>query len=313
MSLDEQTRAFLKKANENPSPSPREVSLQEFRDGVRALEPLNFDQEDVGEVRDVNVSSFDGTVIQTRLYSPRAEAVPPLLICAHGGSWARLDVNQMDPYYRVLTNRSGCAVAAVDFRLAPEATFPAQIEEVHAVARWAQNSADGWGWDPARIGIFGESSGGNLAAAAALLARDRGDVDYALQVLLLPVLDLRFDSPSWDRLGSGYLLTKEQLAWAVEQYAPGMEPTEPLLSPLLAPDLSGLPPAVIMTGEYDPLRDDGERYAAALGHADVKVHYECMPGLIHHAILVAKAIPLGAQVLDRVGALIRDQLGVAQS
>jgi acetyl esterase len=194
----------------------------------------------------------------------------------------RVTVDQQDEYYRALANRSGCMLAAVDYRLSPESRFPTAIEEVLAASRWLQSAAGELGYDAARFGILGESSGGNVAAAATRLARDRGDVDYAQQILLLPILEIRFDSPSWKQLGTDFLLKQAQVEWSVQQYAPGVDRSDPLLSPLCAADLAGLPPALIITAEYDPLRDDGERYAAAL----------------------TQAIPLAVQVMDDLGAAV---------
>src|SRR5206468_11907872 len=125
-----------------------------------------------------------------------------------------------------------CVLAAVDYRLAPESRFPAAIEEVLAASRWLRESAADLGCDPERLAILGESSGANLTAAATLLARDRGDVEYSFQILLVPMLAMRFDSPSWKQLGADYLLTPAALEWALDQYAPGVDRNNPLLSPL---------------------------------------------------------------------------------
>jgi acetyl esterase len=148
---------------------------------------------------------------------------------------------------------------------------------------------------------MGESSGGNMAAALALMARDRGELHFTSQVLVLPVLDVHFQTESWDELGSDYLLPREQLEWAVEQYAPGVDRDNPLLSPLLADDLSGLPPTLIVTGEFDPLRDEGERYAERLRDAGVEVDSCRVDGLIHHALMVPKVLPVGLALMDQLG------------
>jgi acetyl esterase len=196
----------------------------------------------------------------------------------------------------------------VDYALSPEATLPVALEQIHAAGRWARSNAAQYGWDPQRIGISGESSGGNLAAAAALLDRERGEVGFAHQALIVPVLDATFSSASWAELGHDYLLTRAQLEWAVQQYAPGVERTEPLLSPLHAGDLSGLPPALIVTGEYDPLRDEGEQYAQRLRAAGVAVTHRRYDGLIHHALMVPRLIDLGRTMLEQTAVAIGDVL-----
>jgi acetyl esterase/lipase len=199
---------------------------------------------------------------------------------------------------------------AVDQRLAPESHHPEPLEDVHNAAVWTQAHAADLSADPGRVAIAGDSSGGSIAAAAALLARERGDVRYAAQVLIVPALDLTCESASWDEFDGKFLITREQSRWATDLYAPGADLKDPLLSPLYAPDLSGLPPALIFTAEYDPMRDDGERYATALEAAGVPVQLTRFDGLIHHAVLVPKAIPAAAQAIERaaeaIGAALRD-------
>jgi acetyl esterase len=159
--------------------------------------------------------------------------------------------------------------------------------------------------------IGGDSSGGNIAAATALLARDRDEIEYELQALLMPVLDTRFVNPSWDEVGEHYLIDRAQRDWAVRQYAPGTERTTPMLSPLLAADHAGLPPALIATAEFDPLRDDGELYAQALRRSGIRAGVLRFDGLTHQAIIVPKAIPRGGVALRRVAVNLRDLLGQA--
>lgn len=303
MTLDEDTRAFIERASVNPPPAPDIIPLEAFREAAAALQPLGYAQEDVAEIRDATAPKPDGGTVPVRVYAPAVDGKRPLLVCAHGGTWVRMTVDLMDEYYRFLANRSGCVLVAVDFALAPEAQFPAQIHEIHAAARWAVENAEDLGGD-ARVGIYGESSGGNLAAAAALFAREQGDVSYDLQVLMLPLLDARCESESWGELGADYLLTKDQIEFGIQNYAPDVNRTDPLLSPVCAEDLGDLPTALIVTGEYDPLRADGERYAAALEAAGVRVRHERLPGLIHHAMLVPKAIPRGQEAAEELAQLI---------
>jgi len=309
MSYDEQTRQFLERANSAKAPPPGTQSLADFRAAVSGFKSLGFDSEPVAVCRDLEPQLPSGQRSKARLFVPEAAAPPPLVVWAHGGSWVRVDVDLMDGYFRALANRSGCAVLAVDYRLSPESQFPAAIEEIYGSATWARAHADEIGVDGDRIGVGGESSGANLAAAAALLARSLGEFQFSHQTLVVPLLDAAFDSPSWDALGTGYLLTKAQLEWALEMYAPGVDRRDPLLSPLRAPDHSDLPSALIVTGEYDPLRDDGERYADALRSAGVEVDLRRYDGLIHHAVMAPKAIDLGVRMITEtaigLGAALR--------
>jgi acetyl esterase/lipase len=299
--LDEATQAFIAQASKQPSPPPGQVPLDQFRAAVAALAPLGFEaHEGAGEMRDIWVPG-PGHDVRVRLYRPATAGPHPLLVGVHGGSWVRITIDLMDGYYQTLANKTGCAIAGVDYTLSPEAQFPTALEESYAVAMWAQSARDELGCRPDRLGIMGESSGGNMAAALALMARDRGELHFTSQVLVLPVLDVHFQTESWDELGSDYLLPREQLEWAVEQYAPGVDRDNPLLSPLLADDLSGLPPTLIVTGEFDPLRDEGERYAERLRDAGVEVDSCRVDGLIHHALMVPKVLPVGLALMDQLG------------
>jgi acetyl esterase len=314
VAIDEQTAAFLDASNSKSSAPPGELPLLEFRAAVEGFRAVGFDRESVTDVRDVLIEDSDAETKPTcaRLFLPAGGAQRPLVIWAHGGSWVRVSVDLMDSYFRVIANRSQCAVLAVDYRLSPESRFPEAIGELYRAARWAQENAALLGIDPRRIGIGGESSGGNLAAATAVLARDRKEFQFAHQTLVVPLLDARFSSPSWEALGQDYLLTKPQLEWALTQYAPGVPRTNPLLSPLLAVSHSGLPPALIISGEYDPLRDDAKRFASALVGAGVPVDMRECPGLIHHAVMVPKIIPLGAQMIQDMARAMGDALRSAR-
>ncbi|HEX2128651.1 MAG TPA: alpha/beta hydrolase [Solirubrobacterales bacterium] len=297
--MDAQTRAFLDAAASSPAPPPGDVPLEEFRAAVAPFKAMGFEREEVARVEELTVGVGSEGEVPVRFYLPATAEPPPIVVWAHGGSWVRVTVDLFDGHFRVYANRSGCAIAAVDYQLSPESRFPAAIEEVYAVGRWMRDDGAKVGCDPSRVGVAGESSGGNLAAAAVLVDRARGEVGFDHQTLLAPVLDARMDTPSWRTLGERYVLTKEQMDWAIEQYAPGVDRTEPLLSPVCASDLAGLPPTLIVTGELDPLRDEGTRYAEMLHSANVKVDHHRVEGLIHHAIMAPARIDLGRRVVER--------------
>lgn len=306
--LDAQTRAFLDIAHGRLN-APGDIKLDEYRREVEPFQEFGFEREEVSSVADLEVPSATRSSPQrVRLYRPRADGLSPVVLWVHGGSWVRLTLEFLDNYYRFLANRSGCAIAAVDYWLAPEARFPEQLEDIHAAAAWLKVNAAALGLDATRIGIAGESAGANMAAAVTLLDRDRGSVLFAHQALLVPLLDATFSTPSWRELGTGYALTRGPLEWALEQYAPGVERSEPLLSPVHASTLKGLPPALIVTGEFDPLRDDGEAYADRLRADGVAVRYECRRGLIHQAILAPKLMDTGRHMVEFTAAALKDAL-----
>lgn len=304
MPIDAQTQAFLDNAYARPGPPPGQVPLDDFRAAVEPFRSLAMAREEVAAVDELEIPRDDGSAVAVRLYRPSAQGPLPLMVWIHGGSWVRVTVDLLDSQFRLYANRSRCAIAAVDYRLAPEARFPEQIHESYAAARWLKANAARYGLDGDRIGVGGESSGGNMAAVVALLDRDRGGVGFGFQALVVPVLDATFSSESWRTLGTSYLLTQAQLEWALEQYAPGVARTDPRLSPAHATSLVGLPPTLVITGEFDPLRDEGRTYADRLGAAGVPVTYDCRSGLIHHALMAPKIIDVGRELLEHVGAEI---------
>lgn len=299
MPLDADTRAFLEKSRAKAGPAPGEMSLQEFRAAVEPFRALGFEREEVARVDDLKIPREGFPDVAVRLYRPEVARPMPVFVWVHGGSWVRATVDLLDNHFRAIANRSGCAVAAVDYRLSPESRFPEAIEDVYHAAWWLKREAKPLGLDPSRIGLAGDSSGGNVAAAAAIVDRRRRLVGFAYQALVLPVLDVRFESDSWRELGEDYLLTKPQLEWAVEQYAPGADRDDPLLSPVRAPReaLEGIPPTRILTGEFDPLKDEGATFAARLREAGVEVELVEVPGLIHHAMMAPKLLEKGRAVV----------------
>jgi acetyl esterase len=173
-------------------------------------------------------------------------------------------------------------VVSVDYRLAPEDPYPAPLDDCFTALKWAAAHATEIGGDASRIAVGGDSAGGNLAAVCALLARDAGGPALALQALIYPVTDVDFETASYVANGEGYLLETEQMRWFVESYTAGkIDPADWHVSPLRASDLAGVAPAVVLTAEYDPLRDEGAFYANRLRDAGVEVEYKCFDGMIH--------------------------------
>ena len=246
------------------------------------------------DVADVEVA-VDGGRITVRLYRPAgAGAVTsrlPLHVYLHGGGWCVGSLADVDPRCRTTAARAGCVVASVDYRLAPENQFPVGLEDAYAALTWLVGNADELGIDPRRVSIGGESAGANLATVCCLLARDRGGPDIALQVLVVPATDATLSQPSVDEMADGYLLTRRSMEEFTAAYLPaGASRTDPLASPLHADDLTRLPPAVIHTAEYDPLRDEGEAYARRLADAGVAVRLRRLTGHVHHSFAFTRLL-----------------------
>lgn len=246
--------------------------------------------------------------VPLRLYRPLGSRATrlPLLVFLHGGGWVLGDLDSHDAPCRLLAARAGCAVLAVDYRLAPEAPFPAALEDCEEAFRWALDHAEALGCDHARIAVGGESAGANLAAALAIAWRDRGGVPPVFQFLVHPATDLTLAQPSIDTVPLAGL-TRSYLETVVRMYAGGQDPAHPLLSPLRCEDLSGLPRAIIHTVEVDPLRDDGENYAVALARANNEVTCRRLPGLPHGFMF----LPTSLRAVDRAFDVLADSLAAA--
>jgi acetyl esterase len=216
------------------------------------------------------------------VYTPFGEPPFPVFVYLHGGGWVLGGLDDTDAVCRAIANAACCLVVSVDYRLAPEHKFPAPAEDAYHATKWiAQNSASlGGNGDPVAVG--GMSAGGNLAATVALIARDRGGPPLRCQVLNVPVTDFSFDTPSYRENGKDFLPTRNEMRWFWGHYlATPADGADPYASPLRAPDLCGLPPALVQTAEYDPLRDEGRAYADRLRAAGVPVRYKCYEGMLH--------------------------------
>jgi acetyl esterase len=223
----------------------------------------------------------EGGNIMVRLYRPY-EGRLPLHVFFHGGGWCTGTVAERDNRCQDIAVDANCVVASVDYRLAPENQYPTAPEDCYAALVWLVERAEELRLNPDIVSVGGESAGGNLAAVVCLMARDRSGPALAFQLLDIPATDLTMSQPSVHELGTGYLLTLEAMRTYVGNYiADPARITEPYASPLHAQDLSGLPPAFIMTAEYDPLRDDGRAYAARLEEAGVPVELRQLAGHVH--------------------------------
>ena len=226
-----------------------------------------------------------GHAIPLRIYTPDRDGGPdgwPVVVLFHGGGFIAGSPDSHDGGARELCAQADAIVVSVDYRLAPEHKFPAAAEDCHAALLWAATHAREFGGDPTRLAITGDSAGGNLAAAVALMNRDRGGPPIALQALVYPVIDPACDSPSAVANAEGYLLTTVSMKWMWSQYVSGADDyANPYAAPVVAASLAGLPPALVITAEFDPLRDEGEAYGRALAAAGVPVTISRYDGMIH--------------------------------
>lgn len=282
MPLDPQAQQFIEQAAAENLPATHQVPPEEARRLFRAR-CARFDSppEAVGRIEDRRVPGPGGE-LAIRIYTPRGQGPFPALVYFHGGGWVVGDLDSHQSSCCFLANATPCVVVAVDYRLAPENKFPAAAEDCYAAARWIADNARAIHVAPGRIAVGGDSAGGNLAAAVSLMARDRGEFALIFQLLIYPVIDFTFHTPSYDENGTGYLLTKEMCVYFWEQYLQSeSDGNNPYASPIRAESLAGLPPAFVLTAQYDPLRDEGLAYAQRLKEAGVPVLSRNYDGMIH--------------------------------
>jgi acetyl esterase len=309
MPVNPQVRALLDEFEKQGLPPFDQMSVTQARVVALGFRDLQGEAEDVGEVRDILVPGPAGA-LPVRLYHPAPGQSLPLVVYFHGGGWVIGDLEIVDKPCRALANASHCVVASVNYRLSPETKFPGPIDDCYAATKWLAEHAEAIGANGRFVAVAGDSAGGNLAAAVALMARDRGGPALAYQLLIYPVTAPAqgTQSASYQDNAEGYLLTRGSMEWFWQHYLVSPEEgTNPYASPLHASDLSNLPPALVITAEFDPLRDEGLAYARRLQEAGVSVtssHYE---GLIHGFFWMAGALDAGRQLIGEIGTELRKQ------
>lgn len=284
--LDTDTQLLLAAMKLRGEPDAAVVGVEGLREErLRASVLIGGRPAPVASVRDLRVPGGEGE-IPVRHYAPAEAGGPhPLLVYLHGGGWVFGDIATHDSLCRMLCRHGGVHVLSVDYRLSPEHRFPAAIEDSQAALRWAREHAAELGADPARVGVGGDSAGGNMAAVLSLLAREAGEPGPAIQLLIYPATGIRAQEHwrSRELFADGFFLTTEQMAWFEEQYlGAGHGLDEDIrVSPHRAGDLSGLAPALVVTAGFDPLRDEGEEYARRLAAEGTHTVLRRFPGLIH--------------------------------
>jgi len=312
MTLDPQVRDLFDRAAALGLPPYEQQTPQEARasylEVVRARRGPHVVPEPVAAVEERTIPGPAGP-LRARLFTPPGPGPHPVLLYFHGGGWVIGDRDTHDDQARALCARGGALVVSVDYRLAPEDPFPAALDDVRAATTWAAGHAEALGADPQRLGVAGDSAGANLAAAVCLAARDVGGPPIAAQILIYPVVDATLDQPSVVELAQGYGLTLATMRWFVDQYLPDAAThRDPLASPLAAGDLSGLPPAVVVTAGYDLLHDQGDAYAERLREAGGDVVLRQHPGLVHGFLGMAPQVAAAAEAVDLLCADVRRAL-----
>jgi acetyl esterase len=240
--------------------------------------------------------------LPVRIYTPDSPEPRPVVAFFHGGGFVFCSIDTHDGTCRRLANATGAVVVSVEYRLAPEHCFPAATDDCHAAAEWVYEHAAELGGDGRQLVVAGDSAGGNLAAVVAQMARERGGPPIAYQILIYPVIDAACDSASYTENAEGYFLEKQAMEWFWRQYlGVDCDGTDPLASPIRARDLTALPPAIVVTAEYDPLRDEGEAYAAALAAAGVPVTTRRYDGMIHGFVSMPMLFPEADEAMARIG------------
>lgn len=317
MPLDPQVARYLQASAESEAGETDTPPLAEQRrQSVQSALAEAGEPEVVASVEDRVIPGSAGS-LPIRIYTPLngARDSLPVLVYFHGGGWVFGSIEGHDPVCRALANHAGCLVVSVDYRLAPEHPFPAAPEDCYAAVKWVAEHAREIKSDPARIAVAGDSAGGNLTAAVALIARDRGGPELCYQVIIYGETDYPEPGPaSYETYATGYGLTSESMLWFWEQYlALPADRAHPYASPLRAADLSGVAPALIITAEYDPVRDEAEHYARRLQEAGVSVRLSRYDGMIHSFFRMFAVFEQSRQALEEVSAALRSAFATRQT
>jgi acetyl esterase len=314
MPVNAQARAILDLLEKRGGKPAEESSPAQVRAGDWAWLEFMGHPEPVAQVRDTYIGG-PSAEIHIRIYSPdRADAAPsPCLVYFPGGGWTSGNIDLADRPNRSLANALGCVLVAVNYQKAPEHRYPTALNDCYAAYLWTVQHAPELGIDPGLVGVGGDSAGGNLAATVSLKSRDEGGIQPAFQVLIYPAVDPDMDYPSARDNAEGYALTTAAMRWFWNNYAPDpADRADPLAAPVHVADLAGLPPAIVVTAEYDPLRDEAEAYADRLAEAGVPVLRHRYDGTIHGFLWMKTALVddftlLMADLAEDVAALLGDR------
>jgi acetyl esterase len=292
MPLTPIVESLLKTMADAGGPSISDVAPQQGREMYRMMHQ-DMKKAELHEVVDQQAGS-----VPIRIYRPSEGDNKPCLVFFHGGGWVIGDLDTHDAPCRMLAKSSDCVVIAVDYRLAPEHPFPKPFDDCYEAFSWIHQHAQELGINPLKLAVGGDSAGGNLAAALCLKIKAESGPTIRHQLLIYPVTDAAMDTASYSDNAEGYMLTRATMAWFFDHYIGPEHRQNPLVSPLLAEDLSGLPPATVFTAEFDPLRDEGEAYGKRLEEAGVQTLVKRFDGQVHGFFTMTDVMPEAQQAAD---------------
>ena len=309
MPLDAQVDGLLKAMAAQGAPPLHTLSVADAR-GMAASEPMLMlagEPIAVGSVRDLTIP-VDGAELGARVYTPEGTGPHPVVMFFHGGGWVICNLDTHDNACRAICRDATAIVVSVDYRMAPEYRFPTAAHDCFAATQWVADNAASFGGDGSRLAVCGDSAGGNLSAVVSQMARDAGGPAIAFAALIYPAVDMTDEGGSMVENATGYFLEQDTMEWFSNHYASVEDRSNPLASPLLNPNLSDLPPCFIATCEFDPLRDQGEAYGAALRANGVAAENKRYDGLIHAVINMTGVLDGGRALLADVSDRLRDAL-----
>jgi acetyl esterase len=297
-------KEIIEVTREAKNPPLSEMSLTEIRRGPLKIKPLAGEPKPLAKVMNYILHTKEGNLL-IRLYYPQENTPLPAVLYFHPGGFVKGDIDTHDPVCRSLAEASGCLIISINYPKAPEHPYPQAIQGAKEALLWIAAHPKEIGSD-GRIAVAGENAGGNLAAVLTHDMRALSKTQISFQVLIYPQTDLTFSTPSHQEYGSGYLLERDSLEWYKKQYLPkNVSPENPHISPLFFHDFSSLPPALIITAEYDPMRDEGETYAECLRSAGVPTILKRYPGMVHGFFQMGGLIDEARLAMEQVGETLK--------
>jgi acetyl esterase len=306
--LDPAAEQLLRDVKAQGYPGWAYLTIEQARAMMASMRPLAGEPESTARIEDILIPGTPP--IPSRLYVPEGKRPLPIIVYFHAGGWSLGEYMDIDTPVRALANRSGCAVLSVNYRLAPEHKYPAAVDDAYAAVQWASRSGEQFGWDGQRLAVMGDSAGGTLATVTCSKARDEAGPPIKLQVMLYPVLDHNYDTESYRQFGSSWgVLTKTDMTWFHCHYLTNPDQlNHRFVCPVRSTDLGGLPEALLVLPEADPLRDEGLLYAEQLRKAGVPTEVRVYPGMIHGFWQMGAVLPQALEAIDYTAGILRSRL-----